>query len=93
LIQDRIGRIEGLGFKWVRNRSKFEERFAELDALKKAKHGHCNPSSTPSGRYKSLALDFEWSRHKSFEERLGELAGFKTNYGHCNPPNTPVSEC
>jgi|AntRauTorckE5430_2_1112549.scaffolds.fasta_scaffold02100_3 hypothetical protein len=55
LPQDQIRRLEAMGFEWVRNNAKFEERFAELAALK-AKHGHCDtlittPSSTPLGQW------------------------------------------
>jgi len=38
------------------------------------------------------ALGFEWSKHRSFEERLAELVAFKTKHGHCNPPCTPSSQ-
>ena len=45
LTDDRITKLEDLGFKWRRDektvRKTFEDRFADLQYFKN-KHGHCN---------------------------------------------------
>ena len=68
LSQDQIERLEALGFEWRRN-FVFEKRLAELAALK-AKHGHCNTSTTRSSESRSLG---RWcSEIRSFYKQIKE---------------------
>lgn len=54
LTQHQIGRLEIMGFEWVRNISKFDSRLAELAEYKK-KYGHCNPPVDHTGiKHKTL---------------------------------------
>jgi hypothetical protein len=51
LMQDKIRRLEGLGFAWGKDNF-FKERLSELNVIK-SRYVHSSPSSSISSKYRS----------------------------------------
>ena len=69
LSQERIGRLDQLGFTWSRHQAAWEEQFDELTAFQQ-QHGHCNVS-TLSRTHAALG---NWVRTQRRQRLLGKLS-------------------
>ena len=70
LSQDRVARLDALGFVWDFYAEEWEEKFSALQAFK-AKHQHCNVSQ---GSREDSALA-SWLNLQRIEQRRGLLSG------------------
>jgi hypothetical protein len=68
ILEDRLKRLNEIGFEWSKDDSRWKERFDELEQFK-CKHGHCNVPST-SREDPKLA---RWVRNQRSQFKLGRI--------------------